>query len=91
MKLFLVALSMATADMASAFVLPRAQASASTALDMSSHHITTDINELGMDMRPSDILGVLGTLEGPSISYGHFARLDNKKPTDIKEYDNFGK
>jgi len=89
MQLFFVALSMAAADMASAFVLPQAQSSASTALDMSSHRTTSDINELGMDMRPSDILGVLGTLEGPSISYGHFARLDNKKPTDIKEYDNF--
>ena len=90
MKLFAVALSMAAAGTASAFVPPHAQPT-STALDMSSHHITSDINELGMDMRPSDILSVLGTLEGPSISYGHFARLDNKKPTDIKEYDNFGK
>jgi len=56
---------------------------------MSSFHTTTDINELGTDLRPSDILGALGTIEGPSICYGHFARLDNKKETDIKEYDNF--
>ena len=91
MKLFAVALSMAAAGTASAFAPPHAQSSTLTALDMSSHHITSDINELGQDMRPSDILSVLGTLEGPSISYGHFARLDNKKPTDIKEYDNFGK
>ena len=55
---------------------------------MSSFHTTSDFNELSTDLRPDDILGALSTLEGPSICWGHFARLENKKETDIKEYDN---
>lgn len=59
-----------------------------SSLDMSSHHIVSDVSELS-EVRNEPILKALGTLEGPSISYGHFAVLENKKPTDIKDYDNF--
>lgn len=55
---------------------------------MSSHHIVSDPHELS-DNRNEPILNALGNMEGPSISYGHFAALENRKPTDIKEYDNF--
>lgn len=59
-----------------------------TSLDMSSHHLFTDVNQLGED-RNEDILAALGTLEGPSYTYGHYAALEGKKPTDVKGYDNF--
>lgn len=60
----------------------------SSALDMSSHHLVNDVNELGED-RDEDILQALGYMEGPSITYGHYAALEGKKPTDLKGYDNF--
>jgi len=59
-----------------------------TSLDMSSHHLIDNPDELS-DHRNEEILSALGNMEGPSISYGHFAVLENRKPTDIKEYDNF--
>ena len=59
-----------------------------TALDMSSHHLVNDVNELG-DEVDEDILQALGYMEGPSITYGHYAALEGKKPTDLKGYDNF--
>ena len=92
MKLLVVALTLAAASPASAFHVaqqPSARSPSSTTLDMSSFHTTSDFNELSTDLRPDDILGALSTLEGPSICWGHFARLENKKETDIKEYDNF--
>jgi len=96
MKLFTLAirvgaLNLAATSTASAFqvraVQPRAS-STSTSLDMSSFHVVTDINEMG-EVRGESILSALGTLEGPSICYGHFAVLENKRELDIKEYDNF--
>ena len=95
MKLFalaiqVVALNLAATQTATAFQLRTLQQHrSSTSLDMSSHHQVSDPNELGEDRRPEDILGALNTMEGPSISYGHFAALENKKPNEIKEYDNF--
>ena len=83
----LVALNLAAT--ASAFsVRPVKPLATSTALDMSSFHQVSDKNELG-ENRNEDILNALGTLEGPSICYGHFAALENKRELDIKEYDNF--
>jgi len=96
MKLFTLAirvgaLNLAATRTASAFqtraVQPRAS-STSTSLDMSSFHVVDDINELG-EVRGESILSALGTLEGPSICYGHWAALENKRELDIKEYDNF--
>eukprot|EP00523_Entomoneis_sp_CCMP467_P005221 CAMPEP_0168750046 /NCGR_PEP_ID=MMETSP0724-20121128/17050_1 /TAXON_ID=265536 /ORGANISM="Amphiprora sp., Strain CCMP467" /LENGTH=252 /DNA_ID=CAMNT_0008798015 /DNA_START=25 /DNA_END=783 /DNA_ORIENTATION=- len=89
----LVALNLAASTPAAyAFQVVQPQATTTTttttALDMSSHHIITDPNELS-DNRNEEILKALGNMEGPSISYGHFAVMENKKPTDIKEYDNF--
>lgn len=55
---------------------------------MSSFHTNSDPHSLG-ESRGEDILGALGTMEGPSICYGHFAVLENKRELDIKEYDNF--
>lgn len=95
MKLVAVlALNLAAAPAASAFqagaVRPRpsAPSASSSSLDMSSHHIAESPHELSDD-RNEEILNALGNMEGPSISYGHFAVLENRKPTDIKEYDNF--
>lgn len=95
MKLFAlaIALNLAATPTASAFQVRAAQAqpsatSTSTSLDMSSHHTVSDANEMS-EKRNEDILNALGYMEGPSVSYGHFAALENKKPTDIKEYDNF--
>lgn len=86
MKLFaLVALNLAAT--ASAFSTVQPQRS-STSLDMSSFHTHSDPNELG-EVRKEDVLKALGYLEGPSICYGWFARLENKRELDIKEYDNF--
>lgn len=83
----LVALNLATA---SAFHAVQPQLSAkSTALHMSSHHINSDPNALGENRGNESILSALGTLEGPSVCYGHFAKLEGKSPIDIKEYDNF--
>jgi len=56
---------------------------------MSSFHTTSDPNELGEDRRKEDILKALGNMEGPSMNYGHFARLEGKTELDIKGYDNF--
>jgi hypothetical protein len=90
MKLSVVALSLAAAHTASAFHVRQPSAPVtSTSLGMSSHHQVKDFNELSQDLRPDDILGALGTLEGPSICYGWFARVENKRELDIKEYDNF--
>ena len=88
MKLFALAI-LAAAPTATAFQIRTVQHRSSTALDMSSFHTTTDVSELGEDRRPEDILKALGTMEGPSICYGHFAVLENKRELDIKEYDNF--
>lgn len=59
-----------------------------TSLGMSSHHLVNSIDELGDD-RDETILEALGSIEGPSITYGHYAALEGKKPTDLKGYDNF--
>ena len=60
----------------------------STSLDMSSHHLVNSIDELG-ESRNEDIIPALGSMEGPSYTYGHYAALEGKKPTDVKGYDNF--
>jgi len=89
MKLSFVLMNLAAT--ASAFqVVPNVQMThrPTTSLDMSSHHLYDDINQLG-ESRNEDILAALGTLEGPSMTYGHYAALEGKKPTDIKGYDNF--
>jgi len=82
---------LAATPTASAFqvraVQPRAS-STSSSLDMSSVHTTSNIDDLG-EVRHEDIYTALGLMEGPSICYGHFAALDNKRELDIKEYDNF--
>mmetsp|Transcript_97383 Transcript_97383/g.145949 ORF Transcript_97383/g.145949 Transcript_97383/m.145949 type:complete len:255 (-) Transcript_97383:13-777(-) len=96
MKLFTLAirvgaLNLAATRTASAFQVRAVQpqpSSTSTSLDMSSFHQVSDFNELG-EIRNEEILGALGTMEGPSICYGHFAALENKRELDIKEYDNF--
>lgn len=89
MKLFaLVALNLAATPAASAFQVRAVKPQPSTPLKMSSHHIVESADELS-DNRNEEILNALGNMEGPSISYGHFAVMENKKPTDIKEYDNF--
>lgn len=94
MKLFALAIAlMAATPTASAFQIRAVQAppslrSTSTSLDMSSHHIVSDANSMS-EKRNEDILNALAYMEGPSVSYGHFAALENRKPTDIKEYDNF--
>lgn len=94
MKLYaLVTLSLAAT--ASAFQ-PRAvqpqlssSTSTSTSLDMSSFHTNADPNALGQNRGNEQIVGALGTLEGPSVNYGHFGRLEGKTELEIKEYDNF--
>lgn len=98
MKLFALAiLNLAATRTATAFQVRAVQqpqqrsatsTSTSTSLDMSSFH-TTSVDQLSDDRRPEDILGALGTMEGPSICYGHFAVLDGQKELDIKEYDGF--
>jgi len=98
MKLFalailVVALNLAATRTASAFqvraVQPKPSSTSTlTSLDMSSYHIVSNINELG-ENRNEPILSALSTMEGPSICYGHFAVLENKRELDIKEYDNF--
>lgn len=60
-----------------------------TSLDMSSFHINSDPNQLGQNRGKEGVLSALGTLEGPSMNYGHFARLEGKSETEIKGYDNF--
>lgn len=91
MKLYaLVALSLAAT--ASAFqpravrVQPRFSP---TSLDMSSFHTNSDPNSLGENRGNEQILNALVTLEGPSVNYGHFGRLEGKTELEIKEYDNF--
>jgi len=82
----LVALNLAAAASAfSAVVQPRPS---SSSLGMSSFHTNSDPDQLG-EVRGEDILKALGYIEGPSICYGHFARLEGKRELDIKEYDNF--
>ena len=93
MKLFALAIALnlaASTPATSAFQVrqPSSKSTTTTSLDMSSHHTVTDANAMG-EKRNEDILNALGYMEGPSVSYGHFAALENKKPTDIKEYDNF--
>ena len=76
---------------ASAFqVGPRGQPSSKTAssLYMSSFHLNADPDSLSQYTN-EPISQALGNMEGPSICYGHFARLEHKKELDIKEYDNF--
>mmetsp|Transcript_14345 Transcript_14345/g.36038 ORF Transcript_14345/g.36038 Transcript_14345/m.36038 type:complete len:254 (+) Transcript_14345:44-805(+) len=95
MKLFsLVVLNLAAAHTASAFhaVQPQPSAtstSAPTSLYMSSHHVNSDPNSLGENRGNEDILSALGNIEGPSMCYGHFAKLEGKSPIDVKGYDNF--
>jgi len=85
----LVALSLAAAPTASAFQVRAGQPQlSSTSLGMSSFHTTTDASELS-EYRNEGILNALGSMEGPSICYGWFAALENKRELDIKEYDNF--
>jgi len=89
MKLFALFLNLAAATRtASAFQVQPQPSSTSTSL-MSSFHTTSDPNELGQDRRKEDILKALGNMEGPSMNYGHFARLEGKTELDIKGYDNF--
>lgn len=61
----------------------------STFLEMSSFHTNADPNALGENRGNEEIISALGTLEGPSINYGHFGRLEGKSELEIKEYDNF--
>eukprot|EP00522_Entomoneis_paludosa_P007729 CAMPEP_0172439496 /NCGR_PEP_ID=MMETSP1065-20121228/465_1 /TAXON_ID=265537 /ORGANISM="Amphiprora paludosa, Strain CCMP125" /LENGTH=253 /DNA_ID=CAMNT_0013188183 /DNA_START=60 /DNA_END=821 /DNA_ORIENTATION=- len=70
-------------------VVPSAMsATTTTSLSMSSFHLNSDPDSLSQ-VTSETILQALGTLEGPSICYGHFASLEHKKELDIKEYDNF--
>ena len=96
MKIFslaiqVVALNLAAMSTASAFqvrgVPPQLSAS-STSLGMSSFHLNSDPDSLSQYTN-EPILQALGTMEGPSICYGHFAALEHKRELDIKEYDNF--
>eukprot|EP00531_Pseudo-nitzschia_arenysensis_P008582 CAMPEP_0116145152 /NCGR_PEP_ID=MMETSP0329-20121206/16420_1 /TAXON_ID=697910 /ORGANISM="Pseudo-nitzschia arenysensis, Strain B593" /LENGTH=249 /DNA_ID=CAMNT_0003640697 /DNA_START=66 /DNA_END=815 /DNA_ORIENTATION=- len=91
MKIFtLVALNLAAAQSALAFQAVQPQTSASsTSLYMSSHHTSSDPNALGENRGSEQILSALGSLEGPSMTYGHYAALEGKTPTEIKGYDNF--
>ncbi len=91
MKIFaLVALNLAAMHTASAFHAAQPHLSASsTSLYMSSHHTNSDPNSLGENRGSEQILSALGSLEGPSMTYGHYAALEGKLPTDIKGYDNF--
>uniref|UniRef100_A0A7S2ABJ0 FAS1 domain-containing protein n=1 Tax=Trieres chinensis TaxID=1514140 RepID=A0A7S2ABJ0_TRICV len=85
------ALSLAATRTASAFHVRAVRPqpfSTSTSLGMSSFHLVSDVSEMG-EFRNEGILNALGTMEGPSICYGHFAALENKRELDIKEYDNF--
>eukprot|EP00429_Kryptoperidinium_foliaceum_P042028 CAMPEP_0176114610 /NCGR_PEP_ID=MMETSP0120_2-20121206/57555_1 /TAXON_ID=160619 /ORGANISM="Kryptoperidinium foliaceum, Strain CCMP 1326" /LENGTH=254 /DNA_ID=CAMNT_0017448843 /DNA_START=13 /DNA_END=777 /DNA_ORIENTATION=- len=94
MKFLFATLVVNLAATASAFQVVRGctQATRTTAsttsLDMSSHHLVNDINELS-ENRDEDILQALGSMEGPTFTYGHYAALEGKKPTDIKGTDNF--
>lgn len=92
MKIFSVTVLAAAAGTASAFTVPAQSSSAAISksqLHMSSFHLNSDPDSLS-EMRSSEsILQVLGSLEGPSICYGHFAAVEHKKELDIKEYDNF--
>jgi len=89
MKLFVLSLNLAAAmRTASAFQVQPQPSSTPTSL-MPSFHTTSDPNELGEDRRKEDILKALGNMEGPSMNYGHFARLEGKTELDIKGYDNF--
>lgn len=88
MKLFALAI-LVVGRTASAFHVPAVQTQPSTtSLGMSSFHTTSDASELS-EYRNEPILNALGNMEGPSICYGHFAVLENKRELDIKEYDNF--
>jgi len=86
-----LALNLVAAHTASAFhaVQVQVQPLSSTSLSMSSHHTSSDPNSLGENRGSEQILSALGSLEGPSFTYGHFAAIDGKDPTDIKGYDNF--
>jgi len=98
MKLFaLVALTLAATQTrtASAFqvranrITTSTSTSTSTSLDMSSFHTNSDPNELGENRGNEEIFSAMGTLEGPSMNYGHFARLEGKSELEIKGYDDF--
>ena len=69
-------------------VRPAVTQTSSTSLGMSSFHLNSDPDSLSQYTN-EPILQALGTMEGPSICYGHFARLEHKRELDIKEYDNF--
>lgn len=81
------ALSLAATHTASAFHVP-AVGRATTSLGMSSFHQFNSAHDMS-EVRNEGILSALGLMEGPSICYGHFAVLENKRELDIKEYDNF--
>ena len=83
-----LALNLAATSTASAFTVPPQPQVSSTSLDMSSFHLNSDPDSLSQQTG-EPILQALGTIEGPSICYGHFARLEHKRELDIKEYDNF--
>jgi len=91
MKFFFVPLCLIVTR-ASAFHLPQFggvhHQRPTTSLDMSSHHLVDDFSQLG-ENRNEEVLPALGTLEGPTYTYGHYAALEGKLPTDIKGYDNF--
>ena len=89
MKLFAALIALNLAATASAFgVAPRVIPSPA-----SSSQLSSSIQGKGYVAdsfsKDYDIIQTLGNLEGPSICYGHFAVLDNKRELDIKEYDNF--
>lgn len=89
--LVVLTLAVAQTRTASAFqsraVKPRF--SSSTSLDMSSFHTNADPNALGENRNNEEIWNALTTLEGPSINYGHFGRLEGKSELEVKCYDNF--
>eukprot|EP00429_Kryptoperidinium_foliaceum_P048528 CAMPEP_0176108242 /NCGR_PEP_ID=MMETSP0120_2-20121206/54336_1 /TAXON_ID=160619 /ORGANISM="Kryptoperidinium foliaceum, Strain CCMP 1326" /LENGTH=68 /DNA_ID=CAMNT_0017442405 /DNA_START=10 /DNA_END=212 /DNA_ORIENTATION=+ len=68
MKFFFVTVVVNLAATASAFQVARGgtqatTTSTTTSLDMSSHHLVTDFNELS-ESRDEDILQALGSMEG---------------------------
>lgn len=89
MKFQLLSFVALTATTTSAFQVPPQQPLSQTSLGMSSYHTNSDPNALGENRGNEQILNALVTLEGPSMNYGHFGRLEGKTELEIKGYDNF--
>ena len=89
MKFQLLSFVALTATTTSAFQVRPQQPLSQTSLGMSSYHTNSDPNALGENRGNEQILSALGTLEGPSMNYGHFGRLEGKTELEIKGYDNF--